>query len=148
MKRLFIGMLIALSGWSASASNDSIIHLVEAMIYVESRGIDSAYRESELAVGCLQIRPVMVREVNRILQLWGSDIRYTLDDRWDRAKSIEMFFVVYQYYHSESTLEQIARCWNGGPNGMKYKQTKNYWNAVRAYIEENKCLRERTPKVR
>ena len=55
--------------------------LIEAMIMVESRGNDSAYSKKEEAVGCLQIRPIMVREVNRILEIQKSDLRYTLDDR-------------------------------------------------------------------
>ena len=41
--------------------------LVEALIWVESRGNDSAFHKGENAVGCLQIRPIMVKEVNRVL---------------------------------------------------------------------------------
>ena len=35
--------------------------LIQAMIMVESEGNDSAYAKKEEAVGCLQIRPIMVR---------------------------------------------------------------------------------------
>jgi hypothetical protein len=40
---------------------------VAAVIQVESRGNENAYCRKEDAVGCLQIRPIMVREVNRVL---------------------------------------------------------------------------------
>lgn len=47
--------------------------LVRALIMVESRGNDSAVGDRHLvgneAIGALQIRPIMVREVNRILKL-------------------------------------------------------------------------------
>ena len=45
--------------------------LVKALIQVESSGRDNAHNISEDAVGCLQIRPIMVREVNRILHKQG-----------------------------------------------------------------------------
>jgi hypothetical protein len=110
---------------------DSIDVLVHAMIQVESKGDDSAYCKREKAVGCLQIRPIMLREVNRVLSMSGSSIRYSSDDRWSREKSIEMFMVIYNRYHLEHSLERIARCWNGGPNGHMMKATLGYWNEVK-----------------
>ncbi len=62
--------------------------LVHAMINVESLGNDSAFCASEKAVGCLQIRPIMLREVNRLLRRSGSNKRFSLTDRWSREKSI------------------------------------------------------------
>lgn len=59
--------------------------LIMAMIWVESRNNDSAYAKSEEAVGCLQIRPIMLAECNRILELQNVDKRYTLEDRWSRT---------------------------------------------------------------
>ena len=41
-------------------------NLIEAIIYVESRGDIKEHNISEDAVGCLQIRPIMLREVNRL----------------------------------------------------------------------------------
>ncbi len=117
-------------------SIDSIQLLIYSMIYIESRGNDSSYCKKENAVGCLQIRPVMVKEVNRFLRKMDKTLRYTLDDRWSREKSIEMFKVWYNYRHSESTLEIIARSWNGGPRGPKRKSTLNYWKKVELHYDE------------
>ena len=66
--------------------------LIDAIMYVESRGDSMAYNRGEDAVGVLQIRPIMLREVNRLL---GYD-RYNLKDRWSKAKSIEMFEIIRQ----------------------------------------------------
>jgi hypothetical protein len=108
--------------------------LVTALIHVESRGNDSAIGDRHLvgeeAVGALQIRPIMVREVNRILKIQKSDKRFTLKDRFERKKSIEMFYVWKNYHHKDSEPEVIARNWNGGPKGFKLNRTVKYWNKV------------------
>ena len=107
--------------------------LLKAMIVVESNGNDSCIGDINLgrpSVGCLQIRPIMVREVNRILRKQKIKKKYTLNDRYSRKKSIEMFYIWRDYHHSEDSDEVIARCWNGGPKGWKKKSTKYYWVKV------------------
>ena len=78
--------------------------LINALIYVESRGIDSAIGDKHLgepSVGVLQLRPIMVREVNRILKIQGKIKRFKLKDRFDRQESIRMFMVWKSYHHPE-----------------------------------------------
>ena len=108
--------------------------LVFALILVESRGNDSAIGDRHLvgneAVGALQIRPIMVKEVNRILKIQKIDKRFTLKDRFERDKSIEMFYIWKNYHHKDSDYETIARNWNGGPKGYKLDRTVKYWNKV------------------
>ena len=114
--------------------------LVTALIFVESRGNDSAIGDRHLvgneAVGALQIRPIMVREVNRILKIQKSDKRFTLKDRFDRNKSIEMFYVWKNYHHRDSEVEVIARNWNGGPKGFRLNRTVKYWNKVENQLNQ------------
>jgi len=80
----------------------------------------------------LQIRPIMVREVNRLL----GENKYTLKDRWNKAKSIEMFNVIRSHLKGASD-EKIARTWNGGYNGKNIPQTLQYWNKVKQYTLNN-----------
>ena len=110
--------------------------LIQAMIMVESQGNDSAYHKREQAAGCLQIRPIMVREVNRILGIQKSELEYTLEDRWSREKSIEMFHIVNGYHNKNSTYEEIARAWNGGPKWIKKSLTKRYWKRVQKQLKK------------
>lgn len=123
---------------TTNADLDSVENLIEAMIQVESRGKDDAVGDTHLetpSIGCLQIRPVMVAEVNRILKRCKvEDTYYELDDRYSRDKSIMMFRVWKSYHHAKSSLEKIARCWNGGPRGHKNPATLRYWNKVQAYL--------------
>ena len=108
--------------------------LVTALIHVESRGNDSAIGDRHLvgqeAVGALQIRPIMVREVNRILRKQKSEQRFTKEDRWDCGLSKEMFYIWRDYHHQVSNDEMIARNWNGGPRGYKKQSTEHYWHKV------------------
>ena len=108
--------------------------LLNALIFVESRGNDSAIGDRHLvgneAVGALQIRPIMVREVNRILKIQGKTERFDLKDRFDRNESIRMFMVWKNYHHKDSEPEVIARNWNGGPKGYKLNRTVKYWNKI------------------
>jgi len=111
--------------------------IVKAIIFVESSGNDSAYCKVEDAVGCLQIRRVMVREVNRILKKQKKSKRYKLKDRWNRKESVEMFNIYIAYYKLV-TPEDIARSWNGGPRGKLKKATISYWNKVKTELIEFK----------
>lgn len=108
--------------------------LVSALILVESRGNDSAIGDRHIvggeAVGALQIRPIMVREVNRILKIQKSDKRFKLKDRFDREKTLEMFYIWKNFHHKDSDFERIARNWNGGPRGYKNSRTQKYWAKV------------------
>jgi soluble lytic murein transglycosylase-like protein len=104
--------------------------LLNAVMAVESNFDTMAYNEKENAVGVLQIRPIMVREVNRLL---GED-KYTLKDRWNKAKSIEMFNVI-RSHTKNPTDEMIARNWNGGYNGHKKQSTLKYWQKIKQQIK-------------
>tara|TARA_R110001592_G_scaffold29037_1_gene105743 strand:- start:466 stop:873 length:408 start_codon:yes stop_codon:yes gene_type:complete len=103
--------------------------LIAAIIHVESRGDSMAYNAKEDAVGVLQIRPIMMREVNRLLK----ENKYTLADRWSKSKSIEMFNVI-KAHTTNPTNERLARNWNGGWNGYKKKSTLKYWNKVKTQL--------------
>jgi hypothetical protein len=108
-----------------------IDYLLDAIMHVESGGDSMAYNEGEDAVGVLQIRPIMVREVNRIL---GKD-SFTLADRWSKAKSVSMFGVFRDKMKGESN-EKIARTWNGGYR--EKKATLKYWAKVKKHIIKHK----------
>jgi hypothetical protein len=119
-------------------------HFIDAVIDVESGGDDSAYNKRERAVGCLQIRPIAVREVNRLLEGYGVDGKYTLDDRYDRGRSIEMFSIMAdqveccEFISEDEFFEIVARRWNGGPRGCRKKSTKKYWEKVKLSYYDRK----------
>lgn len=128
MNTLLIAMAMIPFGREGSIVHTQQIQFISAVIMVESSDNDNAHNLSEDAVGCLQIRPIMVREVNRLLKRRGDDRSYTLEDRWSRKKSIEMFLV---YNKNVTKFENQARRWNGGPGGMNKTATIKYWNKIK-----------------
>jgi len=91
--------------------------LIEAVVWVESRGDTFAYNEKEKAVGAFQIRQCRVDHFN---QLKGTN--YKLEDFFDYNLSKEMFL----YFAHNKTFEQASKSWNGsGP------KTISYWNKVK-----------------
>lgn len=112
----------------AAGRADRYQTLLPAIEQVESGGKSDAVGDGGKAVGILQIHPIMVKDVNRIL---GED-RYTLADRLDPAKSREMFRVYSEHYSKGASDEVIARRWNAGPKGDKKPATLTYWAKVKA----------------
>jgi len=120
---------------------DHTDYLLEALIQVESQGNENAVGDKHLSrpsIGILQIRPIMVREVNRILKKHKVKKKYTLEDRYSREKSIEMFYIWQSFHHSDDSDEVIARCWNGGSKGWKRNSTLYYWSKVQTEINNLK----------
>ena len=111
----------------------TIDDLIAALIFIESSGRENAIGDTNLrtpSIGVLQFRQNLVRDVNRIQKRNKQTLRYTYEDRFSREKSIEMFMIWHNHYHTNSNFEKIARCWNGGPRGMKKKGTIKYWIKV------------------
>ena len=110
------------------------------MAFVESGGNSEILGDLNLgapSVGLLQIRPIMVREVNRILKNQGLVKRFKNSDRKDAANSIKMFNIWADAYHLNSSYEKMARNWNGGPRGYKKSATVHYWAKVSTYVTNN-----------
>ena len=111
--------------------------LYSSIVWVESKGNTNA-KSRDGSVGIIQIKPVMVKEVNRICKIKGIDKRFTLADRKNPRKSAEMFWIYQEFYNpdlnrdslSKHDMEIMARKWNGGPEGHRKKATKKYWKKV------------------
>jgi hypothetical protein len=91
--------------------------LINAIAFVESTNNPKARNGN--SVGLLQITPIYVAECNRIL---GED-KYTLRDREDSLKSIEMFNIYNSYYNENKDLEKAIKLHNP-------KAKKNYRNKI------------------
>ena len=63
--------------------------VINAIVQVESKG--NANARSKDCVGILQIRPILVRDVNEYLKMKGSNKRFKMNDRLNAEKSKEMF---------------------------------------------------------
>ena len=114
--------------------------LILILITIESGGDNAAIGDNGQAVGCLQIHPIMVREVNRIL---GRKV-YTLKDRYSRRRSIEMatVFLTRQrntYFKSFQKYPDYQTLGSGWNTGSIRKQNQKY----RLKIKVQKAILDR-----
>ncbi len=111
--------------------------LFSSIAWIESSHNPKA-KSRDGSVGIVQIKPVMVKEVNRICQLKGIDKHFSLADRQSKSKSKQMFWIYQKFYNpnvnfdqlSQNEMEVMARKWNGGPKGHVKNSTKKYWRKV------------------
>ena len=106
--------------------------VMDAIIQVESEGNPNAV--SGNSVGAMQITPILVKECNNILKKKKSKKRFTMADRYNVAKSKEMFLLIQSHYNPENSIEKAIRSWNGG---VKYsvRATNKYYKKVMAKLK-------------
>lgn len=117
--------------------------LIDAVIQVESGG-DPAAQGNYGELGVLQIRPIMVREVNRIMAHvgqveFGGTFEFYHDQMLDADTSKRVFVIYSQYWAlhwNDYTCEGIARRWNGGPEGHVKQSTLGYWKKVQTELQD------------
>ena len=133
MKYVFLAIVSMMSMMTVNAKpSDSLIN---AIIKVESNDNVNAIGDNGKAVGCMQIWKVVVDDVNKV-----SKLKYNYNDRFNKEKSIEIFKLYINKYATAKRLgrtptdEDMARIWNGGPNGFKKAGTKQYWLKVKAEL--------------
>lgn len=80
---------------------------VEALIQVESGGKADAVGKTN-DVGILQITPIYVKDVNRIL----GEERYDLSCRTDTEKSLEMFEILQGHYNPSKSIDKAIKLHN------------------------------------
>lgn len=115
--------------------------LIAGIIRVESasqkfpNGDDNAIGDRELkypAYGPMQIRQPVCDDVNRVY----ATKRRAQDMLGDRPLSIDTFnkytgiYATFQHLGHMPTEEDLARIWNGGPNGPFETSTLDYWAKV------------------
>ena len=129
MKTLIIIIAMLLHTLAAPAQGKPDQDPVEAMAYafamVESNGNHQAYNPKENAVGLLQIRPIMVREANRLL----GEEAFTLADRWEPLESIDIFCTVMEHPNPKLDIDRAIDIWNP-------RCPAAYRNAVKAEYQD------------
>lgn len=125
---------------------ETLTALILALFLVEGGGNlhppDGRYGE----VGPLQIRPCVIEDLRR----WG--YAYTLEDARDFEKAKQICRIYLTHYATrarlgrEPTPQDMARIWNGGPDGWRERATLPYWQKVRwelFRIQESERLKAR-----
>lgn len=101
--------------------------VLNGIIYVESKGDINAISKNKKCVGILQITPILIKECNRII----GKSKFTLNDRYDKSKSFEMFYIIQKYYNKNGDIRKAAYIWRGGNS----KQNQHYFNMVKKQMK-------------
>ena len=104
----------------------NFIHLAAAIIQIESGGNDLAIGDGGRAIGAFQIHRGVVDDVNRIYKT-----QFTHSEMTNRIKARLVFEKYLTIYGRGRSTEELARIWNGGPNGHKKQATEKYWRKVK-----------------
>lgn len=106
-----------------------------AIIFVESDGNPLAIGKNQ-DLGCMQITPIYVDEVNRILK----DTIYHHTDAFCPKKSLEMFSVVQDYHNPNRDIDAAIRLHNRAPwysqKVLKEIQRINQYEEYRKLVKE------------
>lgn len=111
----------------SSITTMSISAIIGVLISIESSGNDLAIGDGGAARGPLQIHREVVQDVNRIS---GKKFQWTRMTNRSEAKQVAEIYL--SHYATEKRLgrkvtpQDVARIWNGGPNGYKVKATDRY----------------------
>ena len=98
--------------------------LLSALIQIESAGNDFARgRHGEL--GALQIKPILVRDVNRIMGTHYAHAQVT-----NRTISLFIANAYLSHYGRNLSDESLARLWQGGPKALKRFSSRAYGRRV------------------
>lgn len=103
----------------------------KAICQVESNNNPYAVGDKHLrkhSYGISQIREERLKDYYN-----KTGIYYTKKDCFDINKS-KTVFLFYASDIGPNNMEKIARCWNGGNNGMKLKQTRKYYLRVKKIL--------------
>lgn len=110
--------------------------LLSALIQIESGGNDLAKgRHGEL--GALQIKPILVRDVNRIM---GTS--YAHQQVTNRAVSTFIAQSYLAHYGKNLSDESLARIWQGGPTGLRKSSTRAYSKRVMRELNRISTVKE------
>lgn len=97
-----------------------------ALIWVESRG-DSKAVGSKDDTGVLQITPILLQDCNRILKTE----RFTLEDRLDSLKSVEMFNIIQDHYNPQRDFHLALKIWNGKAPLSYHRKVMDKFNEIK-----------------
>ena len=98
--------------------------LLSALIQIESHGNDHA-RGKHGELGALQIKPILVRDVNRIM-----GTHYAHQQVTNRAVATFIAHAYLSHYGRNLSDESLARIWQGGPTALKRSSSRAYGRRV------------------
>lgn len=138
---LLFGFVILQCSKKAEA-NVTITDVIYAIEEVESNRNPYAINKKENALGCLQIRPIMIADYNRITK---EDLSHNV--AYNRSMAYIIASTIFNHYMKgieKPNAKHLAFIWNGGggawrrvdnpQNDQKQKNLDTYWEKVKMHL--------------
>ena len=129
-----IAILICIVVKSQPYKKDTDFTLL-GILQVESRDGKILVGNDTTCIGVLQIRRILVDDANRIIKLCRLKNKlFTHDDRYNRKRSIELYYIIQRYYNPDYNFKRAVNLWCSGPNTIETKGKEDYLNKVKKEI--------------
>lgn len=156
-KKILLAISLTFCGYSAHVSpyynnlkhiehNEKIVpldidsinwnRLISAIIYVESKN-DSMAIGTKNSIGCLQITPIYIEQVNKVL----SKKKYKLKDRFNKRKSIEIFNLYQEHFNPEKDVELAIKLHNPRASHLYRDSIMCKYNKIKLPNNNNNKIR-------
>jgi len=137
---LFVFVILQCS--KKAEANVTITDVIYAIEKVESNRDPYAINKKENALGCLQIRPIMIADYNRITK---EDLSHNV--AYNRSMAYIIASTIFNHYMKgieKPNAKHLAFIWNGGggawrrvdnpQNDQKQKNLDTYWEKVKMHL--------------
>jgi hypothetical protein len=108
-----------------------------AIIYTESEGNPLAIGKNQ-DLGCMQITPIYVKEVNRIL----GEEKYSHEDAFNPEKSMEMFTIMQNHHNPENDIDRAIASHNPTASSAYSVKVRKNMKLLRSYEEYRNLVKE------
>lgn len=102
------------------------LKIVRVHAFVESSLNSREYNKSENAIGYLQIRKIMVKEINL-----HTSFKFSHQQAFSKGISEKAFIAFQNEFNPTWDLELAARRWNGGRQGELKESTLEYYKKIK-----------------
>lgn len=118
---------------AGEVSNSTLDKIIPALVRVESKGDPKAVGDGGRAIGILQIHRCYWKDAVEFDKTLGGKYEDCFNP--DYARRVVRAYL-RRYGSSDSTLEQLARIHNGGPDGHTQRETIKYWIKVKKELNK------------
>ena len=108
------------------------LKIVRVHAFVESSFNNKGYNKSENAIGYLQIRKIMVKEINL-----HTSFKFSHQQAFSKEISEKAFMAFQNEFNPAWDLELAARRWNGGRQGELKKSTLEYYQKIKKNYDQS-----------
>jgi hypothetical protein len=119
------------------------LKIVRVHAFVESSFNNKGYNKSENAIGYLQIRKIMVKEINL-----HTSFKFSHQQAFSKEISEKAFMAFQNEFNPAWDLELAARRWNGGRQGELKKSTLEYYQKIKKNYNKVSIFTKNHLKIR